>query len=204
MSSYTAALSESFKFNLPAFPKQVALGISLGCTSFLLQTVIKKSCHVFAGIKFKQKQDTSVVPSHERFDKEFKNIVISFPLLGEVVFRGIVQTLLTTALANNIPWLSGRVSSTFNLSLARVVSATVIGIFSGIIDSLGYKEGTLALTLTNSLTGFSYGLAREKYGLPMTVIAAMNHNLLQVAFDKDYPNFCQLKTRLIWMPISQK
>ncbi len=165
---------------------QVAVGAACGVGNFLFSTVCQKTC-MLAGVKFAEIEDEDDVPASEQLDKHFWDIVVKWPIAEELVFRAVLQPSLANGFLLFMPQLAA--PALLGIPIANVVSTAVVGTGFGIIHYFAYKSGGKEVALIGSITGSSYGMIKERFGLATSISAHIIHNFMTGWLDKHYPAF---------------
>lgn len=169
-----------------SFVQQVTIGAACGFTDFLFCTTTQKTC-ILAGVKFEEIEDADDVPSSQRLDKGFWDMVVKYPIGEELVFRGLLQPFLSNGLLLYMPRLATPLL--LGIPAANVVSAVALGTGFGVIHYFGYKSGGKQVALIGSISGSFYGIIKERFGLATSISAHMIHNFMTGWLHKHYPQF---------------
>lgn len=173
--------------NVSSLIQQVAIGSACGFADFLFTTIAQK-ISMLAGVKFKEIEDkdkAQIAPA-ERLDKDFWNVVVLWPAGEEVVFREILQPLLSYLLLC-MPQLSAPTS--LGIPAAHVASSVVAGAGFGAAHYYCYESGRKQVALISTISGSFYGIIKERFGLGAPISAHMVHNFMMCLVDKHFPKF---------------
>jgi membrane protease YdiL (CAAX protease family) len=187
-----------YKIEWSTLPKQIVQGVAIGFADFIFSTTCQKIC-MLAGIKFRESIDEGDLLSHEIFDKGFKTMTVGAPIIEEMIFRGVLQPLLTTALTrflplhataspNNLP-LIGRLAQALKLPVPKIISSIVLGSLFGSLHYFNYEKGGAVVSIVCAVGGSVYGIAKERHGLQCAIVAHITHNFMLGLLDKHYPAF---------------
>ncbi|MBM3192316.1 MAG: CPBP family intramembrane metalloprotease [Chlamydiae bacterium] len=165
---------------------QLATGAACGLADFLFCTTTQKIC-TLAGVRFEEIEDEDDIPSSERLDKQFWDMVVKYPIGEELIFRGLLQPFLSKGLLVCMPQLAA--PGLWDIPIANTVSAVAIGTGFGVLHYFGYKSGGKQVALMGSVSGSFYGIIKERFGLATSISAHMIHNFMVGWLDKHYPSF---------------
>lgn len=162
------------------------IGALCGALDFLYKSTAQKVC-MAAGVVFEEAPDDDepFTPSSERLDRNFRDIVITYPILEEVAFRGLLQPLLTHGLTAYFPQLAA--SAFLGLSTAALISTVAIGVGFGALHIPNYERGGLVVGSFAAISGTFLGIIKEKFGLLASIGAHMTSNLGTGLLDKYAP-----------------
>ena len=170
----------------------LSVGIGSGALLFAGQTTVQKIAMLYAQLDVQPNIDPDegpeILPS-EVIDKQFVPGVVIAPIVEEVVFRGIMQPLLSVGISYCFPQLS--TSAFLSISKASLLSATMTAAAFGMCHYPDYKKGAPFAVAMSTIAGSVFGVVRERFGILASISAHMMSNLSTGLLDKHWPELLE-------------
>lgn len=179
----------SFTSNVCNLVPQISAGIAFGFANFLFSTTVQKVL-ILAGVKFEEYLETKDVHSNSRFDLGLYSFVIKYPVIEELIHRGLLQPFFSEKISLFLPRLKA-LSATTGIPLANLVSSVVIGVIFSPVRYFNYKSGGIYAVLIASISSSFYGFLKERFSLISAIAAHSVHDFMKGLVDKKYLTFLE-------------
>lgn len=170
----------------------VGIGICSGLAEFVWHTTAQKISMVAAKLESKPMLGPDEGPqvlSFEALDKQFVPMVIQAPIFEEIVFRGLVQPMLTYGIAFCFPQLGA--PALLGVSKAALLSLATTAAGFGLAHYRNYEKGGAFPAAMGTVAGVVFGIVREKFGLIASIAAHITANFNTGLLDKYWPEFLE-------------
>jgi len=150
---------------------------------------------MLADIKITETRFFTEVSSIDRFLDSYACKVIAFPVCEELICRGMLQPIVSKALATLLPF-SAR-SFCFGMPLANFTSAIAVGVYFGLEHASNFEEGGTVPLMEMCVWGGIFGIMKERFGIVCPIVAHMTSNFLAETLERYDPSLC--KNEIKWV-----